>query len=218
MSWIFRLLSNSHLSDLRCLDDHLIAVELLPLHHPGPSPSWPRAFPVYLSLAERVAGRMSLAPSDVLQAARKRWSDAFSRCYVYTMRSLAFPASYDFRSRQSNDGQPLAGAPDSILSVLSSDRSLPKSPSAQLLDPDLGPVDQERQERDWWSVRFQQVLEELSTRTELDDIPTVTANQPHRAPWDAIDEEVQTNKIHSSRPISILKGGRAKLFKMKGSS
>jgi hypothetical protein len=204
------------ISNLSRLDDHLIAVELLPLHHPGPTPSRSPVVPVYLSLAERAAGRMSLAPPDVLQAARKQWSDAFSRCYVYTMRSLAFPASYDPRMRKGNDGQHLAGAPDSILSVLSSDRSLPKSPSAQMLDPDLEPVEQERQERDWWSVRFQQVLEELSTRTELDDIPAVPVNPRHRAPWDAIDEEVQTNKTRSSRPISILKGGKAKLFKTKG--
>jgi len=104
------------------------------------------------------------------------------------------------------------------LSVLSSDRSLPKSPSAQLLDPDLEPAEQERQEREWWSARFQQVLEELSTRTELVDVPAVSVhvNPQHKAPWDAIDEEVQTNKSRTSRPISILKGSKAKLFKTKG--
>lgn len=218
MSRVFYL-SNVAISNLWCLDEHLIAVELLPLDYPGSLPSKPLAIPVYLSLAERGTGRMSLAPPDVLQAARKQWSDAFSRCYVYTMRSLAFPASLDSHMRKSgNSRQPLSGTPDSILSVLSSDRSLPKSPSAQLLDPDLEPIEQERQERDWWSARFQQELEELSAGTELYDIPTVSVVNPpqHKAPWDAIDREVQTNKTRTSRPISILKGGKAKLFKTKG--
>ncbi|KAF8321333.1 hypothetical protein DL93DRAFT_1636454 [Clavulina sp. PMI_390] len=148
--------------------DHLIGLELLPLQSHNDKQIQP--VPVYLSLAERNSGRMALAPHHVLSEARKQWSEAFSRCFVYTMRSLSFPATYDSRSTKAS------GIPTSIMTVLTSDKPLPKSPSAQLLDHDLPPVEQERQERDWWSARFQQVLEELSTGTELDHLGTEMQN------------------------------------------
>lgn len=163
---------------------------------------------------------MSLAPSTVLDEARKRWSSVFSRCYVYTMRSLAFPASYD--TRLVKKGSHGFETPLSILSVLSSDRPLPKSPSAQLLNRDMEPVEQERQEREWWGNRFQQVLEELSNGTEAEEFGGSTISPPRRSqtespttPWDMLDEKASTGKPFGSRPMSILKDSKSKLFKLK---
>jgi hypothetical protein len=56
----------------------------------------------------------------------------------------------------------------SILSILASGLPLPKSPSAQIEVAAKHYEDdkqQEREERGWWSLRYQQVLRELQRQT-----------------------------------------------------
>ena len=59
----------------------------------------------------------------------------------------------------------------SVLSIMASGLPLPKSPSVQLEEVAHGesgnPRQQEREERGWWSLRFQQVLREMQRRDAL---------------------------------------------------
>lgn len=59
----------------------------------------------------------------------------------------------------------------SVMAIMSSGLPLPKSPSVQLGEVALGeiinPRQQEREERGWWSLRFQQVLNEMQRREAL---------------------------------------------------
>lgn len=59
----------------------------------------------------------------------------------------------------------------SVMAIMSSGLPLPKSPSVQLEEVALGevinPRQQEREERGWWSLRFQQVLSEMQRREAL---------------------------------------------------
>lgn len=101
------------------------------------------------------------------------------------------------------------------MSVLSSDRPLPKSPSTQLLDRNLEPVEQERQERDWWAARFQQVLEELSTGAEVDHLEQTIQSSPEDT-WDAFADEDGTGERSAKRPTSLFRDSKTKFFKLKG--
>ena len=195
-------------------DEHLLAVDLLPLeqdtgfHHITPAP-------VYLSLAERVTGRMALQPINALQDARQQWTSAFNRCYMHTMRSLAFPASYGLRkgnyleSGQSDDNE----HPNSIMSVLSSGQPLPKSPSVQLRAMDLNPIEQEREERSWWAARFQHVLREISSRDELESRIPPPGSSAVIDERQSSDPFAEMGPKRPSRPLSIL--SKSLLFKLK---
>ena len=94
------------------------------------------------------------------------WS-AFRRCHAYTLRSLSFP---------SHSGQYLPHGPQvdleldtqkSVMDILNTGLPLPKSPSVQLKDNErlgsrvISDADREREERGWWTLRFQQVLREI---------------------------------------------------------
>ena len=161
---------------------------------------------------------MSLAPPNVLQDARKQWSAAFSRCYAYTMRSLAFPTNYKRSSggkgRRSSDG---FRGPDSILSVLSSGRPLPKSPSLQMLEVDLDVIELEREERQWWAGRFQQVLGELSSRDEASATPQSLENvQERQNPWEVFTDVVPlSGRPSSGSKQATVKESKSKFLKFK---
>jgi len=149
--------------------EHLISLDLLPMT-PGrrgeslfdTSP----AIHVYLSLPERVSSRMAVAPLHVLDEARNKWLDAFQRCFQHTLRALSFPSS---NGRHLTDGSHLdfdLNARKSVMSILSSGLPLPKSPSQQIIDEieegrNGDPVEQEREERGWWSMLFHQVMREM---------------------------------------------------------
>ncbi|KZV98920.1 hypothetical protein EXIGLDRAFT_276172 [Exidia glandulosa HHB12029] len=147
--------------------EQLISLDVLPMpqEHAGVNVASKDcvACPVYLSLSERATPR--LAPARLLEEAKQQWMQAFHKCFMFTLRSLAFPC---------HSGMDLAHGPTadyemdtkmSVMSILSSGLPLPKSPS-QLLDqhdrgrpPDA--VEEEREERGWWAVRFRQVLREM---------------------------------------------------------
>jgi hypothetical protein len=110
--------------------------------------------------------------SDVSARARQQWMLAFERCFQFTLRSLSFP---------SHSGSHVVHGPNvdleldterSMLSILASGLPFPKSPSVQLdelVNPNPNPNEGsirdakrlEREERGWWSLRFQQVLREM---------------------------------------------------------
>jgi hypothetical protein len=174
------------------------------------------AIPVFLSLAARDTGRMALVPRNVLDDARKQWSAAFSRCYVYTMRSLAFPANYGRSDTKLGDSSHAFRSPESIFTVLSSDRPLPKSPSVQRLEDDLGVTELEREERNWWAARFQRVLTELSSREDFEAVPKPRSDDKDRINhWEAFADTIPTRRSLTSRPIAIIKESKTKLLKLK---
>jgi hypothetical protein len=96
---------------------------------------------------------------------RQTWLSAFQQCFQFTLRSLSVPSH--------SGGYPIHGpnvdleldTRNSVLGLLASGLPLPKSPSVQFEDVQRGqgcdPRRQEREERGWWSLRFQQVLREL---------------------------------------------------------
>ena len=108
--------------------------------------------------------------SASLEDIAAKWLSAFQQCFQYTLRSLSFP---------SHSGKYLAQGPNvdldvdsrqSVMAILASGLPLPKSPSIQIEETMLGIAgsieQQEREERGWWSLRFQQVLKEIQ-RNEL---------------------------------------------------
>ena len=110
--------------------------------------------------------RHSAAIQDVLSALR--------RCHAYTLRSLSFP---------SHTGQYLPHGPHvdleldtqhSVMAILNTGLPLPKSTSVQFNDLDrlrsvsrANETDQEREERGWWTLRFQQVLREFQRQDPM---------------------------------------------------
>jgi hypothetical protein len=92
---------------------------------------------------------------------RRTWVAAFQRCFRYTLHSISVSPHprYDPQLDLANDTH------QTVFSLLASGLPLPKSPSVQEADLRQGgitdPTKEEREERGWWSVRFQQVFREL---------------------------------------------------------
>jgi hypothetical protein len=100
------------------------------------------------------------APS-VKEDVRRAWILAFQQCFRYTLHSISLPPHprYDPQLDLAIDTH------QTVFSLLASGLPLPKSPSVQDADLQSGEVKdstrEEREERGWWSVRFQQVFREL---------------------------------------------------------
>jgi hypothetical protein len=105
------------------------------------------------------AASSSGAPLDVVAVSAK-WAGAFGHCASYTLRALAFPNA----SFSGGGSAPWAGDGTTMLALLTSGLPLPKSPSMQVVDIRRGrggdAVQQEREERGWWALRFRDVLRE----------------------------------------------------------
>ncbi|KIP05064.1 hypothetical protein PHLGIDRAFT_120165 [Phlebiopsis gigantea 11061_1 CR5-6] len=98
---------------------------------------------------------------------------AFRRCRAYTLQSLSFP---------SHSGQYLPHGPQvdleldtqrTVMDILNTGLPLPKSPSVQFKDNqrlgtrEVSDTDREREERGWWTLRFQQVLREMQRQDPM---------------------------------------------------
>ncbi|KAH8105272.1 hypothetical protein BXZ70DRAFT_514961 [Cristinia sonorae] len=95
---------------------------------------------------------------------RKDVIQALQRCNAETIRSLAFPSGSDTFPRLGPNDLEL-DTQHSLAAITSTGLPMPKSPSVQLQEVYQGTagnaVEQEREERGWWSLRFQQVLGEM---------------------------------------------------------
>ncbi|KAK2459452.1 hypothetical protein APHAL10511_008529 [Amanita phalloides] len=108
-----------------------------------------------------VRGRL-LVPKDTACGGSARhqidqWRLAFQRCSQSTLRSLSYPNKMNFVKCQD---------PNHLMTpLLGSGLPVPKSPSTQVLDAQNGlksdSIQEEREERGWWALRFQQVLQEM---------------------------------------------------------
>lgn len=85
---------------------------------------------------------------------------ALRKCQQHTARALSFPSQ---PGSMMDVGE--IDTRHSLVGILASGLPLPKSPSIQLGEAVQGQrrevADGEREERGWWSLRFQQVLREL---------------------------------------------------------
>ena len=104
---------------------------------------------------------------------RQEWLAAFEQCFQFTLRSLSFPSPSGLPSVDLE-----LDTRQSVLSILASGLPLPKSPSIQLDDSVNGQASDakqlEREERGWWSLRFQQVLREMQRQdwTHIGALPS----------------------------------------------
>lgn len=104
-----------------------------------------------------------------------KWLTSLRKCYQHTIRSLSFSSSSSSSSSSSDSlfshGRNVDLEQDthqSIKAILATGLPMPKSPSVQMEEMDLGQAGdtatQEREERGWWSLRFQQVFRELQRK------------------------------------------------------
>lgn len=104
--------------------------------------------------------------------ARQLWLSAFQQCFRFTLRLMSFPSHskiYDLSFDVEEDTR------HPISSMAASGLPFPKSPSLQLAETQYGKGNEsseydasklEREERGWWSLRFQQVLREIYRQDE----------------------------------------------------
>lgn len=96
------------------------------------------------------------------------WLSAFTRCSRFYLRSLSFPSRHEVQDYV-YDSDEASDFKYTVSCLLSSGLPMPKSPSGQLSTNRMGSTEMdiktvEREERGWWSLRFQQVLGELRRR------------------------------------------------------
>ncbi|GJE93612.1 RhoGEF domain-containing protein [Phanerochaete sordida] len=103
---------------------------------------------------------------------------ALRRCHAYTLCSLSFPSHAGTYLPHGPDVDLKEDTRQGVEAILLSGLPLPKSPSLQLRDNqrlrievskntegrDGSDADREREERGWWTLRFQQVLREMQRR------------------------------------------------------
>ncbi|KAI9464387.1 hypothetical protein F5148DRAFT_1285886 [Russula earlei] len=99
--------------------------------------------------------------TPTLSRLRHNWVSAFQECAEFTLRALSFP------SQSGKLAAPIPGLAwetdrkPSGSAIFASGVRLPKSPSTQMTEQGADPAEQEREAREWWALRFQQVLGEM---------------------------------------------------------
>lgn len=123
--------------------------------------------PLYLSIPDD-STHMSQGSSTNFDDTSAKWLSAFRRCSDFTLRSLSFLSHSGGHLVHGLDMDLELDTHQSVLAIMASGLPLPKSPSVQLEEVVHGetgnPRQQEREERGWWSLRFQQVLREMQRR------------------------------------------------------
>ncbi|KAL0948394.1 hypothetical protein HGRIS_010976 [Hohenbuehelia grisea] len=118
-------------------------------------------------------------------SSRSTWLSALRKCQQFTLRSMAIPAIYG--SMRIPEVQDDPGVQQSVHSLLSSGLPIPKSPSVQLNAAGHGErgsaVSREREERGWWSLRFQQVLREFQRDESPFFVPNPSLDTREARSW-----------------------------------
>lgn len=124
--------------------------------------------------------RLSVFVSN--ETARAELLSVLQRCYAYTLRSLSFPTHAGHYLPHGPHVDLEHDTQQSVMAILNTGLPLPKSPSVQLNDMDRlratgtgNGSDQEREERGWWTLRFQQVLKEMQRQD-----PVISLEMMHR--------------------------------------
>ena len=145
-------------------DSNQIVLDLLPVDSDnlttGTIPDNGQLITLTLSIPPTSSSGVKLDMSSMSRLCQN-WISAFQECAEHTFRALSFPTQ---------PGKLVATLPGlrrdnysqtSVSAILGSDLPLPKSPSTQMAEPGADPVQQEREARGWWALRFQQVLREM---------------------------------------------------------
>ena len=154
-------------------------LDLLPMNttelETGIMANSPVVVPLYLSVLDDAVPGSSLASFD---RTRTNWLSVFRQCSQFTLRSLSFLSYSGGRLDHGPEVDLELDTHQSVLAIMASGLPLPKSPSVQLEEVALGESgsarQQEREERGWWSLRFQQVLREMQRH---DTLPVVIAER-----------------------------------------
>lgn len=95
----------------------------------------------------------------------KKWRTAFEQCRQYSLQAIAFPPFSKQHAKDGNEVNKDGDTECSVLAILSSGLPMPKSPSQHIDVLKYGREEDarqlEREERGWWSIRFQQILTEM---------------------------------------------------------
>jgi hypothetical protein len=96
---------------------------------------------------------------------RPNWVSALQQCFQCTLRMLSFPSNSGEHLMHNSNMDLETDTHHSTISILNAGLPLPKSPSFRMEETFLGQVSdtkqQEREERGWWALRFQQVYREI---------------------------------------------------------
>jgi hypothetical protein len=149
-----------------------LVLDLLPMNESeletGVLGSNPPVVPLYLSVPDSAASHNSSASP---LPTKTNWLSIFRQCSQFTLRSLSFISHSGGRLDHGPEVDLELDTHQSVLAILASGLPLPKSPSVQLEEVTIGESgsarQQEREERGWWSLRFQQVLREMQRRDAL---------------------------------------------------
>ena len=121
-----------------------------------------------------------LLPHDSMS--RSEAKKAFVRCHAYTLRSLSFPSHTGAYLPHGPHVDLEGDTQKSVVAILNTGLPLPKSPSVQGEQMDrlrtmgrISDTDQEREERGWWALRFQQVLREMQRQDAMVALETVAS-------------------------------------------
>jgi len=133
--------------------------------------------PTVVQLSLSIPGDAALdATLPSFDKIRSNWLSVFRQCSQFTLRSLSFLSHSGGRLNHGPEVDLEHDTHQSVLAIMASGLPLPKSPSVQLEEVALGESgstrEQEREERGWWSLRFQQVLREMQ---RCDALPVFTA-------------------------------------------
>ncbi|PCH34803.1 hypothetical protein WOLCODRAFT_165828 [Wolfiporia cocos MD-104 SS10] len=106
----------------------------------------------------------------------KEWLDALQRCRYHTIHSLSYPPRSADKSDSSGFDDFELDTYHSVKAIMASGLPLPKSPSMQFEDQQQerhveDATEQEREERGWWSLRFQQVMREMQRQDRAGRFP-----------------------------------------------
>jgi hypothetical protein len=173
----------------------VIAVDLVPipqLTHQATTGQQPQTTAAAIYLTPSDGGNMAFTSMEMLADARRKWTAAFEKCFQHTLRSISFPGR-GFNRRQVDLD---------VASILAAGLPLPKSPSQQLRAEsnasEVDVVEQEREERGWWSLRFQQILREMQDQRQE------VIEEPRTLPrtFDHIRSPVSTAQPHNPFPTS----------------
>ncbi|KAI0314567.1 hypothetical protein OF83DRAFT_1085568 [Amylostereum chailletii] len=145
-----------------------ISLDLLPIDpddlSTGAIPDSAPVTSVTLTIPHSNSSGTRLEPSTISDI-RMKWASAFQQCSQHTLRALSFPFHSGKYLAQGPHANLALDSRQSVMAILASGLPLPKSPSTQLDDTMRGrggdSVQQEREERGWWALRFQRVLHEM---------------------------------------------------------
>lgn len=137
----------------------------------GLAPTKPSVISVCISIPERGVSSRTSNISPTFEESKTKWLSAFRQCSQFTLRSMSFLTHAGGHLDHGPDVDLELDTHQSVLAIMASGLPLPKSPSVQLDEMSLGESSdarqQEREERGWWSLRFQQVLREMQRRDAI---------------------------------------------------